>query len=275
MTSGRLRVVLAVGMLAAGARPAAAQFIPERPSTINAEGASAAYLALTLAPVGGLAPSAGYVLRRPGGPRPPVRLHARYGTMERDPGVTQRLVAATLDVPVEMGVVSFTAGRVDFDCADARDGDFVVSCAGGMTYGAQLGTTLAQRVLDSAGGSAVVLGFEGTVSYADVTLLEARAGPFAVDVDAATISTTFALPVALVVRAGGLTVAPVLVPRLGYGHARAEFNGDGDTRAAARFLLGAGVALRVAERFGLEVGAQKVFIRDGEIAVGAGLSAGF
>ena len=86
----RRRALVAIAVAAAAlftARPASAQIIPVPVDSIDEDDADAqaAYLALTLTPVGALAPSFDYLLARPGAAPRPLRLSARFGSLERGP----------------------------------------------------------------------------------------------------------------------------------------------------------------------------------------------
>lgn len=261
------------------ARPATAQLIPDSVS-IESDGAAAAYLALTLTPVGALASTADYLLARPGaGPRPP-RLHGRFASLDRGPGIDQRTIAASVDLPLGAGGLGLTAGYVDVTCDDdLTDGleGIEIDCRGGLTLGAQFGMPLMSRSTDAAGTSALVLGVEGTAGYADVDIIEVQAEGFGFSVDAGAkvFSATIGAPLAFVVRSGDVTVAPMLVPRVGFGRATASLAGTDETQSGVRFMLGAGVGVRIRSTIGVDAGLQKVFADDSEMVLGLGVSIGF
>lgn len=281
---------LALTLLAVAARPLEAQVFT--PGELDGEdgpsrSATAAYLALTLTPVGALAMPADYLFARPGEAQGPMRVHARLGTLDRGPGVSQRTIGASLDLPAAGTLVSLTGGYVDSQCDDlgGAGGDpefpgleFRVTCGGGLTLGAQVGRPLLSRSLDAAGTTVLVLGAEVTGGFADVSLAEVEVSGFSADVRARALSATVALPIALPVRAGRVTVAPVLTPRLGYGHARLDFGtselGE-ESDSGLRFALGGAVAVRVGRHIGLEAGIQQVFVEDAELTYGLGASFGF
>jgi hypothetical protein len=82
-------------------------------------------------------------------------------------------------------------------------------------------------------------------------------------------SATAGLPVALVAGAGsGLRLAPFLTPAFGFGYV----TGQGESESGTRMLLGGGVGIMGANRFGVSVGFQKVFIEDGQTTIGINAS---
>jgi hypothetical protein len=266
------------------ARPLEAQIIDEGPDVLGGpdENAAAAYLALTMTPVGALAPSADYMLARPGtGPRP-LRLHGRFASLDRGVGIGQRAWAATIDMPVASASLSLTGGYVDITCDDELDdpsAGISVNCQGGVMFGARLGSSFFSRSLDAAGTSVLVLGAEVTGGYSDVKIVEGEIFGVPLDVGGTAMTASVALPAALNVRSGEVSVSPIVAPRLAWGRAKAEgASVDAtidDTRADIRFMLGAGVAVRLGARVGFEAGLQKVFVEDGDTAYGLGVSVAF
>ena len=276
---------LALSLVAAAflvARPLAAQIIEEGPDVLGGpdENAAAAYLALTMTPIGALAPSADYMLARPGMAPRPLRLHGRFASLDRGPGIGQRAWAATIDMPVAAASLSLTAGYVDITCDDALDDpDVSIDCKGGVMFGARLGSSFFSRSLDAAGTSVLVLGAEVTGGYSDVKIVEAEIFGASLDIGGTAMTATVAMPVALNVRSGEVSVSPILSPRLAWGRAKAtgapvDATID-DTRSDIRFMLGAGVAVRLGARLGFEAGLQKVFVEDGDTTYGLGVSVGF
>ena len=274
-------VALCAGLVSA--RPLSAQIDPGADAGGPSASAAAAYTALTLTPVGAFAPSADYMLARPGAAPRPMRVHGRFGSMDRGPGASQHAWGLTLDMPAGGAALSITGGMVDVRCSDLEemaDPNVSVSCKGGYSFGARFGSSFFSRSLDAAGTSALVLGAEATAGYADVRLMSLIVTGTPFDVDIQALTATAALPIALAVRSGAVTVAPMLVPRLGWGHGKASaggvgVQGDSDSKAGGRFMLGAGVAVRFGARMGFDAGMQKVFIDEGDTAYGVGISLGF
>src|SRR5689334_2312214 len=155
----RLAIASASTALLAAA-PLRAQVIIDDPEESGpSASAGAAYLALSLTPVGALAPSADYLLARPGAAPRPLRFHGRFGSIDHGDGIGQRTFAAMVDMPLAATALSITAGYVDATCDDLEDdsgGDASVDCKGGITLGARLGSSFFSRSLDAAGTSALV-----------------------------------------------------------------------------------------------------------------------
>ena len=59
-----------------------------------------------------------------------------------------------------------------------------------------------------------------------------------------------------------------VTPGFGYG----RLSEDGESESGTRPMLGLGLRLRTTSGIGFSIGAQKVFIDDGEMVMGAGLS---
>lgn len=277
-TTLALAALLATAATATFARPALAQDEEPPIETGFTDAQAAAYLALTITPVGALAPSQGWLLRRPGEAPPPMRLHAHVATMDRGAGIGQRVVAATLDMPAGAAALSITAGYLDVTCDDEATGGFDVGleCGGGLTVGARLGRALASRSLDAAGSSALVVGVEGTAGWASLDVLELEVFGTAFDVSAQGMSATAALPIALVARSGTTVVSPGIRPAVGWGRTRVDFgDGEDDNESGVRAMFGAGVAVRFADRVGLELGLQRVFFDEADTTFGVGISFGF
>ena len=276
------RALLVLGVLAA--RPASAQVlrrdvVGDAPPSASA---AAAYAALALTPVGAFAPSGDYLLTRTGAAPSPMRLHGRFGTMDRGFGSGQRAWGATLDVPVGVAALSITGGYVDATCdheVDDPASQTRIRCGGGLTLGARLGSVLVSRSLDAAGTTALVVGTELTTEWANVDLVEGTASGSSIDATVKALTGTIAIPVAIPLRSGGVTVAPMVAPRFGYARSDRSMQSFGSTEretlAGGRFMLGAGVAVRFGDRVGFDAGLQKILIDDGDTTYGMGLSIGF
>ena len=119
---------------------------------------------------------------------------------------------------------------------------------------------------------------EATGGWADVTLMEQVSLGLAGTLRARAASATLALPLGLEVRRGRVAISPVVVPRLGYGHAVTSTGplflgtqGD-ETRAGGLFMLGGAIAAHIGERTALTVGLEQAFVHGGDPAWGFGLS---
>ena len=269
----------ALAALLAAAPAAGAQVIEEPIEGGFASGEAAAYLALTLTPVGALAPAHDFLLR-PAGPGPSgMRLHGRVGTLDRGSGVSQRTVAATLDIDVGGASFAFTGGYVDIGCdEDELSGglDVGLDCQGGLTLDARLGRALSARSFDAAGSRRLVLGIEGTFGFSSVDLVSLSIFAQDFDVTATSQSASLALPLALVARSGTTTIAPFVAPRIAWGRTELDLGvGEDASESGVRPMLGAGVAVRVGARVGIDLGLQRVFAEDAETAFGVGVSVGF
>lgn len=263
--------------LAAVPSTLAAQTVPVPPPTtqgpLDDEG-WAAYSALVLTPDAGLAPSAGYLLARPGERLEALRISVRAAGVERNAFTDQRVYAATLDLPMRIASLAITAGYVDFSCDEIQEWD----CRGGWQAGARLGRSLWSQSLDAAGTNVLVVGAEATAGFADATVVEvARVEvPEIGDVTWQAFTASVALPVGVRARVGRVTVAPMVAPRLAWGRATLEVDQvSRDTGSGARFVLGAGVAVRLGRHLGLEAGLQRVHVDGAGTAYGVAASIGF
>lgn len=273
------RLSVALAALALAAAPLGAQVIPEDPPIpADDDGPAAAYLALTTTPVGALAPAPAFMLRRPGQPSVPLTVSARVGFVERADFIDQRTWAVAVAIPAGRAAFELTAGYVDVACPDVEDDpDFPIRCRGGWTVGAQLGAPVLSRSLDPAGAQVLILGLEATAGYADLTLVEAEILGFELAGTAQSFSATAGLPLALVVRSGTVTVAPMLTPRIAFGRSSVSTGSRfGDSEGSAvRAMLGGSVAVRVADRLGFEAGLQRIFVEDAETTFGLGVTVAF
>lgn len=270
-----LAVVASLLATTAAARPLHAQDVT---GVSQLDGPGAAYFALTVTPVGALAPLHDFLLRRPGGAPMPMRLHASFGAIDRGSGLTQRTFAATLDMPVGASSLALTAGYLDLACNnDATGGlDVGISCRGGVTLGARVGRPLASHSMDTAGTSALVLGVEASAGFADIDIVQLGLLGDRFDVKGQGLSVVAALPLALVVHSGTTIISPSIRPGVGWGHAKVDVStGESDTNSGVRAMIGAGVAVRLGPRIGLDFGLQHVFADQSDTALGLAISYGF
>ena len=283
--SPRLRplaaALLALSLLAA--RPAGAQIVPEPvdPPTRGAgdDAGWAAYNALSLTPDAALAPMTGYLLARPGEPLEPLRFALRASGSERNAFTDQRIVAVTVDLPVRLTSVALTAGYVDFTCDElvAESGD-TEDCRGGWQAGARLGRSLWSYSLDAAGTNVLVLGAEGTAGYADAALFDVALVETGDEAEARweAFTASVALPLGVRARVGGVTVAPMIAPRLAWGRSTLDVERvSRDTGSGVRFVLGAGVAVRLGRHLGIDAGLQRVQVDGAGTTYGLAASVGF
>lgn len=271
---------LAVALLGAVSPVAlAAQLVPA-PIRAGDDGAWAAYNALTLTPDGALAPIAGFLLSRPGEPVGALRVSARVGGGDRNAFTEQRAYAGTVDVPVGIASLALTAGYVDLSCEELQDasGD-PEDCRGGWHIGARLGRSLWSYSLDPAATNVLVVGADASAGYADATIFELDDVAGTAARSAATymaFTGTVGLPVGVRARIGRVVVAPMVAPRLAYGRATLDIEDiSRDTGGAARFVLGAGVAVRLGRHLGLDAGLQRVHVERAGTMYGVAASVGF
>lgn len=233
----------------------------------------AAYYALSITPDASLAPVTSYLLARPGEVLEGLRVSLRASGAERNAFTDQRVFAGTVELPVVVASLALTAGWVDFRCDELAD-----DCRGGWQVGARLGRSLWSYSLDAAGSNVLVVGAEGTAGYADVAFFEvegAETGTTA-DATASGLTASVALPFGVRARVGSVTVAPMVAPRLGYGRSTFEVQGfSSDTGSGVRFVLGAGVAVRLGRYLGLDAGLQRVQVDGATTTYGASASIGF
>ena len=198
-----------------------------------------AYFALTVTPQGALPPAS---FGADAGTAP-TSFDVRYGRISygRDENFNDFGLSAS--TPVGPGRIGGTLGAVTCDGCD-------MLVMVGVDYEQALfvqqhqGNALAIGIAPSFGITKPTGDDEGTVMSASIGL------PLSVSAGSASRVTVF------------------LTPGLGYGRLSAE----GESESGTRPMLGAGVRLRTASGIGFNVGMQKVFIEDGEVVLGAGLS---
>jgi hypothetical protein len=198
----------------------------------------AAYIALNFTPLGGLVPL------------PPATSGAggsafvlRYGNLDLGDGDgSLHNFALGGDFAVGRGRLGLTLGGTT---CDGCDGNFM----GGLDYS----QVLTQNVLTVALRPAV--GFSKPS-----------------DGDGTALSLGLSLPVgAELSGATGPVFMPYIVPGIGFG----RVSGDDDSESGTRPMLGGGVAIANRQStLALHLGFQKVFIEDGDMTLGLGLSIG-
>lgn len=256
---------------------AAAQFPEEEDIDVNA---SAAYTAITTTPLGALPSSiSGRMIgKQPTG----VTLRAQFGHMDEQGPVSYRVLAFGADIPLGRGSVGLKAGLLDLACDDSEFSDFGVEldCKGTVIAGADWGQALLNNSLNADGSTSVVLGLDATLGYGTGDVLNARFDDgSSLEISATSVSASVGLPLALVAKSGSATVVPHLTPRFAYGRENAKISATGDTffedeestESGTRFMLGGGVDVFFSG-VAVNVGFQKVFIKDGKTLIGAGLS---
>lgn len=77
-------------------------------------------------------------------------------------------------------------------------------------------------------------------------------------------------PLALVLKNGDMTWAPFVTPGFGWG----RLSANGASESGTRFMMGAGLGMTHRNGWGVSVGMQKVFIENGKTVLGLNLSYG-
>ena len=261
----------AIAFATALTHPLAAQVIvplPDDPPTrIGDASDRAAAAALILSPIAGLPFGGDYMLSRPGQSPRPARYALRYGAVERGPGVDQHGVAAGAEFAAAGMSIALDAGYLSYRCDDSSS----VRCKGLGTIGARAGRSFHSWSMNAAGTSAVIVGAEASVAASRGRVFETRDPENTLTVFAASA----ALPVAVPVTVGRVTVAPVLAPRLAYGTIRVELGDESDTDGGVRAQLGGSLLVRLGSHLGLDFGLQRVFVPGAVTMYGAAASYAF
>ncbi|MGH7664842.1 MAG: hypothetical protein ACRENI_11175 [Gemmatimonadaceae bacterium] len=216
------------------------------------------YLALVTTPVGALPPSLGSAMLE--SPSAGVGFGARYGWMDLDGSAVHNLGLGVDFVAPWSGDLGLTLGYSLPDCPDG------VECDGNFMGGASWQTKVSS--MDVGTSSRVNLGVDAQLGLA-------RSDDGAGE-SVTAMSVALSLPVALVTgSAGGIRIAPFVSPGFGYGRISGTdpVSGDGVSESGTRFLLGGGASLMNASgSFAFNAGVQKVFIDQGDIQFGVGMS---
>jgi len=273
-------------------------------SELSVDPKFAAYFAITSTPLGTL-PS---VVRAPmsAGPRG-FSFRAQFGRIsdpvapEVDFDIARRLIAGGIDIPLGPGTLGLTAGFLDYSCDELRqsvdfDGDGVddfsasLGCGNSMTGAVSWSMPLLRTIPSEGAGTSFLVGLDASVGLSSGDVLQARISApdpqlplnLRVNFEASTLAAGLGLPVGFVLRSPGVTVTPHVLPRVAWGRTSFELPAlgevDGSTddsieESDVRFMLGGGLGLQfTGTGFGLHVGVQKVFVEDGKLAFGAGLT---
>lgn len=207
-----------------------------------------AYFALIGTPTGALPPVlSNAMLNRP---MPSLDFRLRYGHASMTGGSLNNF-AATLGIPASPKTMfGITAGYESVSCS---------GCDGHFMAAANVESRLASTLLGTGSDAAQLnLGLNGEFGFAHPS--------------GTTLATlTGGLPISLVTRASGISVAPFLTPGIGWGHARDNTGSEGGTR----FVLGGGVTFQsTTSPIAANVGFQKIFIDGGDTVLGVSLVVG-
>jgi hypothetical protein len=199
----------------------------------------AAYAALILTPAGGLVP-----LPPPGGPATKSAFLLRYGLIDGEFGSSLNHFAVSGDFGTGRGRLGLTLGYSA--CSDDCDNGSVMA---GLDYT----VSLTQNVISV--GLRPALGFSKPTEGDGNALSAALSLPLGVDFSGTT----------------GPVFTPYLVPGLGFG----RVSGGDESESGMRPMLGGGFAISGRQTaLSVHLGFQKVFIDEGEMTFGLGLSFG-
>ena len=271
--------VLACAVLVAAAQPLAAQI-----STDVTDKAQAAAFAISSTPVGALP---WLVTPHSLGTAKGTGLRFQAGNIDEAGDFSRRIVLGGIDFPVGRSTIGISAGYLDFACGnDAAGPGIEIDCKGGLMAGARAGTSLVSAPVGTGSTTSFLVGIDGSVGFGTGDVLELSfddgfgnqgTGKF----EGTSMALGLSLPVALVARGAGVTVAPHITPGVGYGRLTAKVSASGsgftdsseDSESGARFMLGGGAAILFTNSgLGLHLGFQKVFVKDGEATLALGLS---
>lgn len=261
---------------------AAAQFVPDESGEGPGPSETAAFLALSVTPVGAFPD-----IIMPGSTsRQPIGFRFHLGHVDEDGDISRRSFGAGVDIPAGNATLGFTAGVQDFACPDEEDYGFVVltyDCKKSFMGGASFGMPLVTSAMGDQGAT-VGLGLQATVGYGtgdDLIGLTMDDGTTTESFSASVsgLSATLGVPLSLVAKSGGISVVPHLTPRFGWGRATMKLEdstnpsaNEEETESGTRFMLSGGVGVFFQGGLGLTLGFQKVFIEDASATIGLGVS---
>ena len=230
----KIVTVAAATMLVASANTARAQDVDL--------GAIVAYAALNTTPIGALPPALSSSMLN--GTAEGWGLQTRYGYMSVGESALHNLgIGVDFRAP--------WSGNVGITLGYGMPGE-----EGAESY-MMLGAGWQSRITSSdVGGAKLNVGVQTDLGYSKHD-----------DVNA--IAAAFSVPVAFVAGSGSWSYAPFLSPGFGFGRLSDEIGSESGTR----FLLGGGIALNSPSRgMAFNVGVQKVFIEEGDVQFGVGLT---
>lgn len=202
----------------------------------------AAYIALNLTPIGALPPSLSTSML--GGQAEGFGIQTRYGYMDGSGDAIHNFGVGVQFRAPWSGDLGVTLGYGKQTCE-------------GCESATMIGASWQSRLTASdVGGAQVALGVQTDVGYSKLD-------------DVSSLSASVAAPIALHAGSGSWTYSPFIAPGFGYG----RLSDDIDSLSGTRFMLGGGIALNSAARgLAFNVGVQKVFIQDGEMQYGVGMT---
>jgi hypothetical protein len=219
-------------------------------STAQAQsvGDAAAWLALSLTPVGATTPAVtssmlGRIQKSP-------EYGFRFGHVSDD-ALGFNSFAVSGSMPVSGFSLGASLGYLK-PSADGADGNMMV----GLNAETRVG---AMKISDAKKNpNQITLGLRSDFGWANPT-------------DVTALSLSAGVPVTLVAHSGNMTFAPFLTPGLGWG----RLSADGASESGTRFHLGAGIGMiNSANGWGVSVGMQKVFLENAKSVFGLNISYG-
>jgi hypothetical protein len=220
-----------------------------------------AYLALISTPTGGLPDAVPFWMTGAQGARPGFR--AAFGYLDLEGG-SLRNFAGTFDIPFGQNDVGVTVGYLSPDCGDA-------DCDGHIMFGADYSRPLVRSAPGSS--SQFTLGVLANVGYAKPDL----GVDVGTDVDLTAWSGSVGAPLSIALPSGNVKIIPFLTPAAGWGQISASVDAGGTDLSVDiddfRFLLSGGVGVsNLAPGLTINAGLKKVFVEDGDILFGIGVS---
>jgi hypothetical protein len=220
-----------------------------------------AYLALIATPTGGLPDAVPFWMTGAQGARPGFRAAFGYVDLE---GGSLRNVGGTFDIPFGQNDVGLTVAYLSPDCGDS-------DCDGHVMFGADYSRPLFKSPPGSS--SQFMLGVLASVGYAKPDLgIDVGA-----EVDLTAWSGAVGAPLSIAVPSGKVTFIPYLTPSAGWGQISVSVDAGGTDVDVEiddfRFLLSGGIGIsNLAPGLTINAGVKKVFVEDGDILLGLGVS---
>jgi hypothetical protein len=264
------KALLLLGAVAslALAQPAAAQRFgdivdPEVPDELEQ---FFAYLALIGTPTGGLPDAVPPWMR--GAERAGLGFRAAFGYVDVEGG-SLKTFGGGVDIPFGKNDVGLTIAYFSPDCGD-------VDCDGNFSFGADYSRPL---VTAPAGTSSqFTLGVRGEVGFSKPELIdESDLGTGVDDLELTAWSWALGAPLALNVPSGNIRFVPFLTPSLAWGQVSVSAEAGGFDASidfdSTRFMLSGGIGIAgLADGLMVNASLKKVFVEDGDLMFGLGLS---
>ena len=209
-------------------------------------GQAIGYLALVSTPTAALSPVAKQWMLPD--PAQGFGVETQWGHVSGNGGSINTFTSGIiLPLAAGRGDVGFSAGTLRASCDGGDCADYFVASS-----------VVEGRVLESRmGGASCVLGLSGRLGFAKPS-------------DATVLSAAASVPLSFAVNTqSNFQLVTLVTPGFGWGH----ISEGSDSQSGTRFMLGGGVGIISSiSGVGVTIGAQKVFISGGKLAVGAGLT---